>query len=83
MSARLKAERSEMPVMIPGSAMGRTTSSDTASRPKNRARATAAAQSVPSTSATSGGDRRRRARDSPSASQMSGRSQAAREPVAA
>ena len=51
MSARLKAERSEMPVMMPGRAIGRMTSSEIASRPKNFVRLTAAAQSVPSTSA--------------------------------
>ena len=47
MSARLKAERSAMPVMMPGSAIGRMTSSEIASRPKNFAPDTAAAQSVP------------------------------------
>jgi len=51
MSIRLKAERSEMPVMMPGKAMGRMTSSEIASRPKNFEPETAAAQSVPSTSA--------------------------------
>ena len=35
---RSKAERSEMPVMMPGSAIGRTKSSEIASRPKNFAR---------------------------------------------
>ncbi len=35
MSNRLKAERSAMPVMMPGSAIGRMTSSEIASRPKN------------------------------------------------
>jgi hypothetical protein len=34
--AKLNAELSAIPVMIPGSASGRTSSSDTASRPKNR-----------------------------------------------
>ncbi len=53
MSIRLKAERSEMPVMMPGSAMGRMTSSEMVSRPKNFVPETAAAQSVPSTSAMS------------------------------
>ena len=75
MSARSKAERSEMPVMMPGSAIGRMSSSEIASRPKNRARDSAAAASVPRTSATSvesGGDRD----DRPSASQTSCRSQA-------
>jgi hypothetical protein len=74
-SARLNAERSEIPVMIPGSAMGSTTRSDTVSRPKNRVRATAAAQSVPSTSATSVEIAATR-RLSDSAAQMSGRAQA-------
>ncbi len=40
-----------MPVMMPGSAIGRMTSSEIVSRPKNLVRLTAAAQSVPSTSA--------------------------------
>ena len=35
MSTRSKAERSAMPVMMPGSAIGRMTSSEIASRPKN------------------------------------------------
>ena len=47
----MKAERSAMPVMMPGSAIGRMTSSEMVSRPKNFVRDTAAAQSVPSTSA--------------------------------
>src|SRR5687767_1537505 len=51
MSISEKAERSEMPVMMPGSAMGRTTSSEIVSRPKNFVPDTAAAQSVPRTSA--------------------------------
>ena len=51
MSASEKAERSAMPVMMPGSAMGRMTSSEMVSRPKKRVRLTAAAQSVPRTSA--------------------------------
>ena len=38
MSARLIAARSEMPVMMPGSAIGRMMSSVIASRPKKRAR---------------------------------------------
>ena len=50
-SASEKAERSAMPVMMPGSAMGRMTSSEMTSRPKNLVRATAAAASVPRTSA--------------------------------
>ncbi len=41
-----------MPLITPGSAIGRISSSDTASRPKKLARASAAAASVPSTSAT-------------------------------
>ena len=48
MSARLKAARSAMPVMMPGSAIGRMTSSEIASRPKNFEPDTAAAHSVPS-----------------------------------
>jgi hypothetical protein len=50
-SARLKAERSEMPVMTPGRAIGRITRSEIASRPKNFVCEIAAAHSVPSTSA--------------------------------
>ena len=45
-STRLKAERSEIPVMIPGKAIGRITRSDTVSRPKKRERATAEAISL-------------------------------------
>src|SRR6218665_304981 len=52
-SIRLNADRNEMPVMMPGSAIGRITSSDIVSRPKNFEPDTAAAQSVPSTSAMS------------------------------
>ena len=73
--AELKAERSEMPVMMPGSAIGRMMRSEIASRPKNLVRASAAAASVPSTiamrvaiSATWS--------ESHSAAQTSGRSQA-------
>jgi hypothetical protein len=51
-SSRPSAERSAMPVTMPGSAMGSTSRNDTASRPKKRLRDTAAAASVPSTSAT-------------------------------
>ena len=51
--ARLNAERSAMPVMMPGSAMGRMTRSEIVSRPKNRSRDTAAAHSVPRTMAIS------------------------------
>ncbi len=54
MSAIEKAERSEMPVMMPGSAIGRMTRSEIVSRPKKRVRLTAAAVSVPSTSAIRG-----------------------------
>ena len=39
MSAMAKAERRLIPVMIPGSAMGRITRSEIVSRPKNLARA--------------------------------------------
>jgi hypothetical protein len=45
------AERSAMPVITPGNAIGRIKSSEIASRPKNFARASAPAASVPSTSA--------------------------------
>jgi hypothetical protein len=41
-----------MPVTMPGSAIGSTTSSDTVSRPKNRYRCTAKATMLPSTRAT-------------------------------
>ena len=75
MSTRLNAERSEMPVMMPGRAIGRMTSSDTASRPKNCARDTAAAHSVPRTSAI-GVETAATCSDSASACQMSGRLQA-------
>ena len=75
MSAIAKAERSDMPVMMPGSAIGRMRSSETASRPKKRERLTAAAASVPSTSATSVAMAATRAL-SVSAFQMSCRSQA-------
>ena len=51
-SASAKAERSEMPVMMPGNAIGRMRSSDTDSRPKKRERLTAAAASVPSSIAS-------------------------------
>jgi len=44
---RLIAARSEMPVTIPGSAIGRMISSVIASRPKKRARNSAAAARVP------------------------------------
>ena len=47
-----KAERSEMPVMMPGSAMGRMNSNEIVSRPKNFARDSAAAASVPKISAS-------------------------------
>jgi hypothetical protein len=47
MSAIAKAERREMPVMMPGSAIGRMRRSEIASRPKKRVRARAAAASVP------------------------------------
>src|SRR5579863_217829 len=46
------AEFSAMPVMIPGSARGSTSSSDTVSRPKKRKRCTPAAASEPSSNAT-------------------------------
>ena len=71
-SARLKAERSAMPVMMPGSAIGRMTSSDIVSRPKKRVCETAAAQSVPSTRAMAVEAAATRS-DRPSASHTSGR----------
>ena len=71
----MKAERSEMPVMMPGSAIGRMTRSEIASRPKNRARTIAAAQSVPRTSASSVATAATRT-ERPSACQTSGRPQA-------
>ena len=46
-----KAERNDMPVMMPGSAIGRMNSSEIVSRPKNLARDSAAAASVPRISA--------------------------------
>src|SRR3954452_13794061 len=46
-----KNEFSAIPVMIPGSASGRTSRNDTASRPKKRKRCTANAAIVPSASA--------------------------------
>ena len=48
-----------MPVMIPGSAIGRTSRNETASRPKKRKRATANAATEPSTSAIAGREQRR------------------------
>ena len=47
----LNADRSAMPVMIPGSAIGRMMSSEIASRPKKRVRASAPATSEPRTTA--------------------------------
>src|SRR5919202_3718087 len=49
--ANVKREFSAIPVMIPGSASGRTSRDETVSRPKKRKRATAAAAADPSTSA--------------------------------
>src|SRR3954453_14659083 len=48
---KAKNEFSAMPVMIPGSASGRISISDTASRPKKRKRGTGKGASEPSTSA--------------------------------
>src|SRR3977135_7066 len=48
---KLMNELSAMPVMIPGSAIGSTSSSEIASRPKKRKRATANAAIDPSTTA--------------------------------
>src|SRR5262245_5306107 len=50
-SMMLKADLSAMPVMMPGNAIGSTNRSEIASRPKKRARASAAAAQVPSSSA--------------------------------
>src|SRR5215467_4699702 len=50
--AKWNAEFSAIPVMMPGSARGSTSSSDTASRPKNRNRCTPNAAAEPSSSAT-------------------------------
>src|SRR5437588_8335446 len=47
-----KNELSAIPVMIPGSAIGSTSSSETALRPKKRKRCSAKAAAVPSSSAT-------------------------------
>jgi hypothetical protein len=47
----LKADLSDMPVMMPGSAIGRINRSDIASLPKKRSRANTAAAAVPRTSA--------------------------------
>src|ERR1700722_1581481 len=75
MSAKLKAERSAMPVTIPGRAIGSTKRSEIASRPKNFARASAAAASVPRTMA-SAVDTSATRMERPSAAQISGRFQA-------
>src|SRR5207248_10661139 len=48
---KLMKEFSAMPVMIPGSAIGSTSSSEIASRPKKRKRCTAKAAIDPSTTA--------------------------------
>src|SRR5919202_1105157 len=50
-AANEKNELSAIPVMTPGRAIGRITTNETRSRPKNRNRATANAAIVPSTSA--------------------------------
>ena len=70
------AERSAMPVTMPGSAMGKMSSSEIASRPKNRVRARPAAASVPSTMA-SAVDTSATRNDRPIAVHTSSRSQAA------
>src|SRR6202011_6246348 len=49
---KLMNEFSAMPVMIPGSAIGRISTSDTASRPKKRKPSTAKAAIVPTSIAT-------------------------------
>src|SRR3990172_5786660 len=66
------AERSAMPLTIPGSAIGSTSMKEIASRPKNRLRYTAAAARVPRASAIRVATRATRS-DSPSASQTSAR----------
>ena len=78
-SIRLNAERSEMPVMMPGSAIGRMTSSEIVSRPKNFVPDTAAAQSVPRTSAIAV-EIAATCTESVSACQTSGRFQVTAEP---
>ena len=65
-----------MPVMMPGSAIGRISSSAIASRPKKRARASAAAASVPSTSGDRRADTPPPANDSVIAAHTSSRCQA-------
>jgi len=64
-----------MPLMMPGSAIGRMNSSEIASRPKNDARASAPAASVPRTTATSVATVATRS-DSPIAAQTSSRASA-------
>ena len=76
MSSRPMAERSAMPVTMPGSAIGRTSSSEIASRPKKRGATRAAAASVPSTMRQQRSRPRRPAATAASACQMSSRSQA-------
>src|SRR5581483_2690094 len=49
--SQVKNELSAMPVIIPGRAIGSTSTNDTASRPKKRRRATANAASDPSSKA--------------------------------
>ncbi len=73
--SRPRAERSAMPVTIPGSAIGSRKRKEIASRPKNRVRCTARAASVPIRSARAVAAAAIRI-DSPSAAQMSGRFQA-------
>ena len=46
-----KEDRSAIPVTMPGSAIGSSTTNEIASRPKNRVRYTAAARRLPITSA--------------------------------
>src|SRR4030095_16327005 len=59
----VKNEFSAMPVMMPGSAIGRRSRNETASRPKNRKRAIAKAAAEPSTRAAPGGGRGRTHRE--------------------
>src|SRR5262245_729174 len=74
-SSRPNAERRLMPVMIPGSAIGRTSSSEIESRPKNFERHTAAAASEPNTMASAVAIAATRS-DNPSAAWMSSRASA-------
>src|SRR5437868_8363825 len=71
---KVKNEFRAIPVMIPGSASGRTTRNETVSRPKNRNRCTPNAAAEPSAMATVVATSAART-DSQSAARMSGSSQ--------